>query len=412
MKSSVDVLVIGAGIGGSSLAAVLARGGLNVTVLERTVAFPDRVRGEIYVPWGVAIADELGVLQPLLDAGARFTTEWVYYDSAFPPGVAEQNGVHVPDAIPGGCRGLLNFTHPEACQALADHAAACGAEIQRGVDGVEIDLSGAQPVVRWRDGDGAAYTTTARLLVGADGRASVVRKAAGIELHSDPVRQYMTGGLIQGDEPLASHVNCYGTGSDVNWYSFPQGTHTSRVYLAHLDVHRYAGAQGAAKYLADLAQSASPDVARLASGRLLRPIATHESVDSWTDTSVAPGVVLIGDAAGYNDPIIGQGLSLTMADVRDVAHVILTGGSSPSEFQKYAVTRADRHAKQRIAARTMAEILCAFGDEANQRRWRALPLLGTDERIGLVAAVLFAGPDLLPPGIEVLTAAREAFLAA
>ena len=42
-----DVVIVGGGIGGSGLAAVLADGGLDVEVLERTTTFPDRVRGEI-----------------------------------------------------------------------------------------------------------------------------------------------------------------------------------------------------------------------------------------------------------------------------------------------------------------------------------------------------------------------------
>jgi menaquinone-9 beta-reductase len=407
---STDVLIIGGGIGGSGLAAVLAGGGLSVTVLERTLVFPDRVRGEMYVPWGVAIADELGLLDPLLAAGAEFSTEWVYYDQAFPPEVAEQMGVHVPDAVPGS-RGILNFTHPEACQALYDQAASRGARMERGVEGIEIHLSGGRSTVTWRDAGGSTHTTTVRLLVGADGRASIVRKAAGIEFHSDPVRQYMTGGLVEG-ESLRSQIDSYGTGRDVNFYSFPQGSNRSRVYLAHFDVHRYAGPEGASRYLADLEQCASPDVARLSKGRLVTPIATHESVDTWTDAAHAPGVVLVGDAAGYNDPIVGQGLSLTMADIRDTSQVILGGGWQPEDFAGYSERRQDRHAKQRISSRASAEMLCAFGPEAEARRLRALPLLGTDQLIGLIVGVLFAGPDILAPGTDTLEAARDAFLAA
>jgi 2-polyprenyl-6-methoxyphenol hydroxylase-like FAD-dependent oxidoreductase len=47
-----DVVIVGGGIAGSSLAVLLARGGLEVTVLERSLQFPDRVRGETMPPWG------------------------------------------------------------------------------------------------------------------------------------------------------------------------------------------------------------------------------------------------------------------------------------------------------------------------------------------------------------------------
>ncbi len=407
---NIEVVIIGGGIGGSGLAAVLARAGVSVRVLERTTEFPDRVRGEMYVPWGVAIADQLGLLQPLVDAGATFSTEWVYYDKAFPPEVAEEMGVHVPDAVPG-CKGILNFTHPQACQALIDHAVEGGARVARGVEVIDVRLGGTRPAVVWRDTSGVEHTTVAGLVVGADGRASVVRKAAGIKLHSDPVRQYMTGGLVEGD-PIRPLINSYGTAEAVNFYSFPQGPNRSRVYLAHFDVHRYAGPDGGRRYLAELALCASPDVARLSAGRLVTPIATHESVDTWTDRPYAERVVLVGDAGGYNDPIVGQGLSLTMADIRDVAEVVLTGGRSADDFAEYGRRRADRHAKQRISARTSAEVLCAFGPDADERRLRALPLLNSDQLIALIVGVLFAGPDIVPPGTELLESARDAFLAA
>jgi hypothetical protein len=101
-----------------------------------------------------------------------------------------------------------------------------------------------------------------------------------------------------------------------------------------------------------------------------------------------------------------------MADVRDVSCVILNGGRNPEDFEEYAQRRADRHAKQRVSAQTMAEMVCAFGAENDARRLRALPLLGSDELIGALVGVLFAGPDILPRGTDVLIAARERFLAA
>jgi 2-polyprenyl-6-methoxyphenol hydroxylase-like FAD-dependent oxidoreductase len=406
-----DVVIVGGGIGGSGLAARLAEAGLDVEVVERTTAFPDRVRGEMWTPWGVAVTEGLGLLAPLVAAGARFTTRWAFYDDVIPTDVAESMALDVSVLVPG-VAGILNVTHPIACSALFDHAAAKGAHMRRGVVNTRIELGGTRPTLHWVDEDGQEGDLVADLVVGADGRASAVRRAAGIELHRAPVRQYMTGLLVEGERPLSSHIDSYGTGTDVNWYAFPQGPSSVRVYLAHHDVHRYAGAGGTARFMADLAQCASPDIAGLASGRALSPIATHQSVDTWTERPYAPGAVLIGDAGGYNDPIIGQGLSLTMCDVRDVSAAVLADGPAGADFSAYGIARFDRHAKQRSVAQTMAELMCSFGPENAGRRLRALPLMASDERVQAIAASLMLGPEVLPPGTEALEAARAVMLAA
>jgi 2-polyprenyl-6-methoxyphenol hydroxylase-like FAD-dependent oxidoreductase len=164
--NAADIVVVGGGIAGSGLAARLAAGGLTVEVLERTTEYPDRVRGEMYCPWGVAVAGELGLLQPLLDAGAAFSTNWVFYDEALPPDVAESFGVDTSAILPG-IPGILNITHPAPRQALCDHAVACGATVHRGVEHIEIGLGGGEPAVGWRDASGTVHVR-ATLFAGPD----------------------------------------------------------------------------------------------------------------------------------------------------------------------------------------------------------------------------------------------------
>ena len=64
---SFDVITVGGGLAGSTLATELARAGHKVLVLERETQFKDRVRGENMLPWGVAAARRLG----LVDSPAR-----------------------------------------------------------------------------------------------------------------------------------------------------------------------------------------------------------------------------------------------------------------------------------------------------------------------------------------------------
>jgi 2-polyprenyl-6-methoxyphenol hydroxylase-like FAD-dependent oxidoreductase len=62
-----DVAIAGGGFAGSSLAGVLARGGLDVVIVERERKFRDRIRGEFTWPWGRAEIDRLGLL-PVFDS--------------------------------------------------------------------------------------------------------------------------------------------------------------------------------------------------------------------------------------------------------------------------------------------------------------------------------------------------------
>ena len=60
-KSETDVIVVGSGVLGSALAAVLARDGRRVTVIERDLKEPDRIVGELLQPGGRRALDTLGL---------------------------------------------------------------------------------------------------------------------------------------------------------------------------------------------------------------------------------------------------------------------------------------------------------------------------------------------------------------
>ena len=67
MAETYDVITIGGGLAGAALAKRLAENGVHVLILEREVAFRDRVRGEQMHSWGVAEARTLGLYELLLE---------------------------------------------------------------------------------------------------------------------------------------------------------------------------------------------------------------------------------------------------------------------------------------------------------------------------------------------------------
>ena len=92
-----DVVVVGGGIGGASLAYALAAEGVGVTVLEATTEYRDRVRGESMHAWGIQEARNLGVEPVLLDAGAHIAPLWKQYIE----GIGEAGDIPMAMMVPG-----------------------------------------------------------------------------------------------------------------------------------------------------------------------------------------------------------------------------------------------------------------------------------------------------------------------
>ena len=106
-------------------------------------------------------------------------------------------------------------------------------------------------------------------------------------------------------------------------------------------------------------------------------------------------MVLAGDAAGHNDPIIGQGLAIALRDVRLLSEIILDGRREQAAFRSYVEERAERMRRLRVTGRLRATLWAEFGEEARQRRERAQRRMRTGQVPSPLGAILL-GPDKLP----------------
>src|SRR5438034_2732324 len=193
-RRAFDIVSVGGGLGGAALARAMAERGARVLVLERERRFADRVRGEALMPWGVAEARALGV-DPLLRATCGH--ELPSFE-LFMGGVEIVRRDLVATTVPAAP--VLAFYHPAMQEVLLDAATRAGAVVQRGAR-VSSVAPGPEPSVAF-ELDGHVEEVRARLVVGADGRASLVRKWAGFTVHRDPERLLFSGVLLDG-VPLA-----------------------------------------------------------------------------------------------------------------------------------------------------------------------------------------------------------------
>ncbi|MFN0146893.1 MAG: NAD(P)/FAD-dependent oxidoreductase [Dehalococcoidia bacterium] len=398
MADSYDVVIVGGGFGGGAMATVLARAGKSVLVLEKSTVYRDLVRGEWIAPWGVVEANRTGLYDVLAAAGNRHhLTRHVEYGEGIDPAESEAAPLDMSTFLPG-IPGPLCLGHPAACEALNASAVAAGATVLRGVEGAVV-TPGAAPSVSYVH-DGAAHTVTARIVLGADGRNSAVRGQLGIELQRDTTHHFFSGMLVENAHGWPEDLQTSGTEGDIQFLAFPQGGGRLRLYMSYgLDQKsRLSGEAGPQRFLDAFALKSVPYAAAITGATIAGPCNSIPNEDTWTVKPSVAGAVLIGDAAGYNDPIIGQGLSITLRDVRIVSELLLGAEDwSSLSFVPYAEERDERMRRLRFAASIDSMLHAEFGERASRRRAIVRERRAKDPTYLLCLAGVMIGPEMLPP---------------
>ncbi|MEQ8559108.1 MAG: FAD-dependent monooxygenase [Henriciella sp.] len=400
-----DLIIVGGGIGGSALAATMAKAGRSVLLLEKSTQYEDRVRGEWIAPWGVAEVRRLGLYDLLRQAGGHHITSHVTYDESREPATAEQTALPL-EIFAEGVPGPLAIGHPHHCQTLFDEAVRSGATALRGVNVTSVIL-GAKPSVTY-ESDGKEITATAPLIVGAEGRQSLVRKEAGVTLHQDKPHHWFAGLLVENVHGWDETRQAIGTEDNFGFLAFPQGGDRVRVYGGYAldEKGRFKGEDGARKFLDAFRMRSAPDNEALAAGTPAGPLFSYFNNDSWTDEPYADGCVLIGDAAGWNDPINGLGLSITYRDVRIVSDILKeTPEGREPDFRSYAEERQERMRRLRFAGMLQATLDMEFGEDARARRKSYHERSAADPSLGMHGFAIMGGPESVPD--EVFTDAHK-----
>lgn len=311
-----DVTIIGGGVAGASLGAALAQAGLGVTIIEREARFRDRVRGEGIHAWGVAEAQKLGLLDVLRAAGATELPLFRHYQDR----ELSSEPVSIPE-ISGLGFGEWSVYHPAMQDALIAHAIACGTAVVRPAR-VSVVRTGRSPEVVVT-GDGGDHTIKSRLVVGADGRLSGVRRWIGATMQHDPLDHHHIGGCLLRGHQLSGDSVYTGAREDLSTFTVPRADGTVRTYLmTRPEILTSFRSRDSVMEFIRACESILPE-GSFAGSEPVGPLAIYPGTNIWADRLTGDGIVLIGDAALATDPSFGCGLSLVFRDVRELRDCLL-----------------------------------------------------------------------------------------
>jgi len=292
LENSYDVVIVGAGPGGSITARDCAKAGLSVLLLEK--------RPEIGAPKRCGEGLGLDTIKRLGYTGKeRFVTQRVINGVLFAP-----NGKEIE--IPGGDGGYV-LERKVFDKFLAYDAAKAGAKVVSNAEAIDLIKTNGRVsgvVVNYNE---EISRINAKIIVAADGIESKIAKIAGLNTLSTSTKimsgyQYEMAGI---DIKDPTHLYFYvGAGIAPGGYVwiFPKGAHIANVGIGIMG--KKDGKT--AKYYLDKWIDSMPSVKK---GSIIEENAGGIPLGNFLKKMTADNFIAVGDAAHQVNPIHGGGLS-------------------------------------------------------------------------------------------------------
>jgi len=306
-----DVLIAGGGIAGSALAIMLGRAGLTVELFERGEFPRDKPCGEGLMPGGVEVLERLGLADSV--GGAPFYGVRYYADSL----VAEGRFPATPGTPLAG-RGQRRRQLDQALFAAAAATPGVAAHVDRPVEAPLWEHGRVAGLIvageHWR----------APLVVAADGARSQLRRQ--LCLDGTPPRRWRVG--------VRAHFRLAPSQTQPAWVEIFLGR-GYELYVTPLPAGEILVAGlaersclvGAAEACLRRWIAMHPVLCeRLRGAEQCSRVAGMSPLALRARAGVAPGVVLLGDAAGALDPITGGGMAQALLTAELLAHYVIQHG--------------------------------------------------------------------------------------
>jgi flavin-dependent dehydrogenase len=316
-----DVLIIGAGPSGSVAAALLARRGFRVLVLERQ-KFPRFSIGESLLACSMELLAEAGMIEAVMARGFQFKNGAAFDRNG------EYSEFNFVEKSSAGYPFTFQVPRADFDATLAAEAQRVGAEIRFEVEITAVDFSGAQARVTSRAADGAVEQHAPKFVRDASGFGRILPKL--LDLHRPstfPARaaifSHVRDNTVSGAfDRQKIRVGVHPTEADVWSWLIPFSNGNASVgVVASIEHHRARTGTTEEQYWQAI--QAEPRLqALLANAELVRPPGEIIGYAATVTRLHGPHFALLGNAAEFLDPVFSSGVTIALKSASLAAAVL------------------------------------------------------------------------------------------
>lgn len=385
-----DVIIVGAGPAGATLATLLARRSIEPLLLDKATFPRQKVCGDYLSPGTVCLLDRLELLDAVRAAGAR---------PLWGMTVTSPDGTMFTAAYPAAARGpglrpqAFSVRRSVLDALLLEHARRWGVKCLEGFRVIDLVWEGGRVCGVEGIGPEGPETYRGKIVVAADGRTSVVARRLGLHQPHPTLHRMALVAYYGGDAGPRDHGAIFvGDGAYCILNPVAEGMVNASVVLDQAVATAWKGRLD--ELFERKIRSFKSAAAALESMRRCSPVRCRGPLAFQARRTSMAGALLIGDAVGFYDPFTGEGVygALWGAELaaRKITAALERGGPPPIRFHRFDwQLRAALAAKRRLDAVIQVVIRRPHAANVVARALRRHPPLAD-----LLLAVI---GDLLPP---------------